>query len=68
MTASEFTSVEAITQWRLRIAESKPLFRDAWQRRAYLTFADAVACQSQGTTPLPEAWDHFAPRNDRLAR
>jgi hypothetical protein len=32
------------------------------------TGAEGVACQSQGTTPLPEAWDHFAPRNDRLAR
>jgi hypothetical protein len=26
-----------------------------------------VACQSQGTIPLPEAWDHLAPHNDRLA-
>jgi len=22
---------------------------------------DDVACQSHGTTPLPEAWDHLAP-------
>ena len=33
-----------------------------------LGYVPAVACQSQGTTPLPEAWDHLAPRNDRLAR
>jgi predicted nucleic acid-binding protein len=35
-------AVDEIAQWQLRVAESKPLFRDAWRRRANLTFADAI--------------------------
>jgi predicted nucleic acid-binding protein len=35
-------TVEQIAKWHLRVAESKPLFRDAWRRRANVTFADAI--------------------------
>ena len=36
------TAVDQLLVWPLRIAQVRPLFRDAWGRRANVSFPDAV--------------------------
>lgn len=36
------TTVEQLVAWPLRIAQVRPLFRDAWRRRHNISLADAV--------------------------
>lgn len=36
------TAVDQLLTWLLRIAEIRPLFSDAWRRRANITLPDAV--------------------------
>ncbi len=43
LTEGEITrAVDQLLAWPLRIAQVRPLFSDAWRRRANITFPDAV--------------------------
>ena len=35
-------AIDALLVWPLRVAQARGLFRDAWRRRANITFADAI--------------------------